>query len=83
VEDPTWNSSRVLITGNAAERIRVRALDSSRALISASMSVRRNSGYRGFWTGIRRQSLLSQVNGVLSGLKAEGRIAVCVTQQRP
>jgi hypothetical protein len=41
------------------------------------------SGYRGFWSGIRRQSLFSQVNGVLFGLKDEGHTAVCVTQQRP
>jgi hypothetical protein len=33
----------------------------------------RGSGYRGFWTGIRRQRLSLLVNGVLSGLKHGGR----------
>src|SRR4029450_12390743 len=37
------NSVRLLITGNAADRIRERALDSSRAVISASTRVRRSS----------------------------------------
>ena len=42
-EAATSNSSRVLVTGNAACRSRVRALEASRAAISASTRVRRNS----------------------------------------
>ena len=39
----TSKSSSRLATGNAAMRMRVRAFDSSRAVISASTRVRRNS----------------------------------------
>jgi hypothetical protein len=42
---------------------------------------RPGSGRRGFWSGIRRQSLFSLVNGVLSELKDDGRKAIYVTQQ--
>ena len=44
IEDAaTSNSARVLVTGKLACRIRVRTLDASRAAISASTRVRRNS----------------------------------------
>jgi hypothetical protein len=36
---------------------------------------------RGFWSRIRRQSLFSLVNGVLSELKDDGRKAIYLTQQ--
>jgi hypothetical protein len=40
------------------------------------------SGYRGFWTGIRRQSLFLLVNGMLSDLKHGGRFGHMRNQTR-
>jgi hypothetical protein len=50
-------------------------------LTSADSVIDYDSGYRGFWSGIRRQSPFSLVNNVLSDLKDGGHTAVCVTQQ--
>ena len=66
------NSSRVLVTGNAACRIRVRALDSSRAVISASIRVRRNSSGSHRW-----------VRAVTSSSGARRRIAASLSRRSP
>ena len=71
-EAATSNSSRVLVTGNAACRIRVRALDSSRAVISASTRVRRNS------SGFHRWVL-----AVTSSSGARRRIAASFSRRSP
>jgi hypothetical protein len=66
------NSARVLVTGKAAWRIGVRALDSSRAVISASARVRRNS------SGDHRCVL-----AVTSSSGARRRIAASLSRRSP
>lgn len=66
------NSASVLATGKAAWRIRLRALDSSRLLISASMRVRRNS------SGFHRCVL-----AVISSSGARRRIAASLSRRSP
>jgi hypothetical protein len=71
-EAVTSNSSSRLATGKAAVRIRVRALDSSRAVISASTRVRRNS------SGFQRWVL-----AVTSSSGARRRIAAIFSRFSP
>jgi hypothetical protein len=56
VDTPRSNSSRVLVTGNAAALRRVRALEASRALISASTRVRSSSSGVQRWVFAVRSS---------------------------
>src|SRR5688572_21735262 len=66
------NSARVLATGNAAVRIRLRALDSSRAVISASTRVRSSSSGAQRW-----------VLAVTSSSGASRRIAASLSRRSP
>ena len=66
------SSSRVLITGNAAVFIRVRALEASRAVISASIRVRSSSSGAHRW-----------VFAVTSSSGASWRIAASLSRRSP
>ena len=66
------SSSRVLITGNAAVFIRVRALEASRAVISASIRVRSSSSGAHRW-----------VLAVISSSGASCRMAASLSRRSP